>query len=82
MTNEYVYVPTIESVNDCRRRLFDAGGILETHIIEEDYFLSDLQRAAQFIVIEGVRYWEALEEPNLEGLEHEPLREESDYSLF
>ena len=67
------HTPTIEEVKECIQRLMDAGGILpvgETPF-ESEYFQSTIHRAAILTTIEGVRYWEAREQPLLDGLSHQ-----------
>lgn len=68
------YVPIKQEVEDCHRRIIDAGGMLmagKDCPIEEDYFFETIRKAAEEIVIEGVRYWQAKLSPDLEGCRDE-----------
>lgn len=66
------YVPTIEEVKNCHDRLMAAGGMLPIGegTFEEDFYQCVIERAAEFIVIESVRYWKARVTPLTEGLQH------------
>ncbi len=80
MSLNNAYVPTIEEVKDCYRRLINAGGVLPVGNtpFESDFFQSTIDRAATMIVIEGWRYWEVREQPLLDGLLHEVKSESSE----